>query len=338
MRAVFLHSGWRTGSTYFWNKFRRHERCLAFYEPFNEFLGSLSPSDVFLANAPQEPFHHPALEQPYFHEYLPILGPQGHPLFRDEFSCRNYFVTDQPLDDQRAYLESLLTLAERQQRVPVLGCVRTLGRVVWLQRTFDTVNIALIRSPLSQWMSGQHLAEQGYRFFDRMHFLVLSQAQGSAIAAAHARHHGIPRLDNLPAAGMHTALSDMVEASPASMRLEVFLSVYYLSYMAALPHADLVVDIDRLSAEPGYRATVRTRIADLTGIDLDFADARTPRYKIAAGSELAFSLDDVRGAIAASLDPLWGDGGGSVGEETGAARAVIEGKLADDCDFLSARP
>jgi len=98
--------------------------------------------------------------------------------------------------------------------------------------------------------------------------------------------------------------------------------------MAALPHADVLVDIDRLSSEPDYRAKLRAEIADLTGIDLDFADVGAPRHRNEAGSALARSLEAVRDAIASSQGPLWGDGAAS--DETRTARSLIERKLAED--------
>jgi hypothetical protein len=44
--AVLLHSGFRTGSTWFWNCFRRAANTCAFYEPFHECLAELHP-DTF---------------------------------------------------------------------------------------------------------------------------------------------------------------------------------------------------------------------------------------------------------------------------------------------------
>jgi hypothetical protein len=55
-----------------------------------------------------------------------------------------------------------------------------------------------------------------------------------------------------------------------------FLGVYVLSYAAALPRADLVIDVDRLGADPEYARTMATAVQVLTGVKLDFGDCRTP--------------------------------------------------------------
>src|ERR671916_606203 len=40
--AVFIHSSWRTSSTWFWQKFRTLPTTLCFYEPFNPQLSIIS--------------------------------------------------------------------------------------------------------------------------------------------------------------------------------------------------------------------------------------------------------------------------------------------------------
>lgn len=332
MRAVFLHSGWRAGSTYVWDKFRRQAGCLAFYEPFNDLLGSMSPVGVLLTSRHDAELRHPALSQPYFHEYIPLLGDKGHPLFRDEFVCRNYFLTDEALPEQRAYVESLLDLARKSKKTPVLGFVRSLGRAAWLKRKFEGVHIVLLRSPFSQWVSGQKLAtERGYKFFDPLNFLVLSQGRGSAAAIEHARHHGIPRYEQLSVNAGRMMIAETVAQTPPAARFSIFASVYFLSHMAALPFADLVIDMDRLSSDPAHRARVREDVRRLAGCDLDFADAETPRYDAAdAPAEVVAALQIVAAAIASGQDGLWDDRSCLIPAAARAARATILAKFEDD--------
>lgn len=332
MRAVFLHSGWRSGSTYFWSKFREHESCLGFYEPFNELLGSLTPAHVLLAKPAEAVLRHPHMQVGYFHEYLPMLSDKGHPLFRDDFPLRNYFASDE-VPEQQIYIRSLLRLAEKSGKTPVLGFVRSLGRLPWFKRCFDAVNIVLIRSPFNQWTSGRRLAaEQGYRFFDPMHFAILSCAEGCAAVFRHAEHHAVPRLPGLPSAGVRYALHQVSEARTAAQRFEAFASVYFLSYMAALPHADLVVDMDRLSADGDYRDKVTQEVARLTDLKIDFSDAHAPVYRPDAASDVFAALKRLRREIALGRKPLWSDDVCGPGLERHLARALIHLKFSEDSD------
>jgi hypothetical protein len=340
MDAVFLHSGWRTGSTYVWNKFRRLPSCMAFYEPFNDLLASMNAVGVLMTSRHDAALRHSGLDLPYFHEYLPLLGAKGHPLFRDEFVCRDFFVAGEELPEQRAYLESLLGLAEKAKKTPVLGFVRSLGRVAWFKREFKGANIVLIRSPFSQWVSGQKVAaDGGYKFFDPLHFLILSQARGSAPAVEHAMAHRIPRYETLPTNAARLMLGDLVKAAPPATRFAVFASVYFLSMMAGLPHADLVIDVDRLTSEADYRAGCRAELLRLTGCDLDFSDARTPRYDAdSAPAEVVEALRTIAEAIAAGQDPLWDDRSCTVPGAAAAARATIAAKFTQDSERLASSP
>lgn len=331
MRALFIHSGWRTGSTYVWTKFRQHPACIGFYEPFNEMLSAMSATDIYTARHDLAALKHSEIGLPYFHEYIPLLGPKGHPLFRLEFSYRNYFAAGEPLPDQRAYVESLLGLAAKLGKRPVLGFVRSLGRAAWFRQAFaEAANIVVIRSPLGQWLSARQLAQQhNHEFFDPMQTLILAQARGSAAVVEEARRRGIPRLDDHPLpAALALAHQLSAKASPGE-RFERFAALYVLSYLAALPNADLVVDMDRLSAEPAYQAETAAAIHALTGLEMDFSDAAMPRHAD-PDVDLTAPLAAIQAWIAAAPLP---HGSRDAGREA-AARALIQRKFADDAALL----
>ncbi len=333
MRALFIHSGWRTGSTYFWTKFRQQPGCLGFYEPFNEMLSAMSPTDIFMARHDLNALNHSAIGLPYFHEYLPLLGPKGHPLFKLDFSYRNYFCVDAAaLNDQQAYIDSLLAYAQKTGKTPVLGFVRSLGRAAWFRQVFQpAVNVVVIRSPLGQWMSARQLAlKHRHEFLDPMQILILAQARGSDAAIEEARRFGLPRLDDHPLqAGYALAQTLSAKLSPQD-RFRIFASVYTLSYLAALPAADLVVDMDRLSSETDYQATVKSEILRLTGLDLDFSDAKMPRH-VAPDVDLRETLATILNDLPAIGIPHPGIDAGRVA----AARARIHEKFEADRALLA---
>lgn len=331
MRALFIHSGWRTGSTYVWTKFRQHAACIGFYEPFNEMLSAMSPTDIYTARHDLAALKHSEIGLPYFHEYIPVLAPKGHPLFRLEFSYRNYFVVDEPLPDQQAYVESLLGLGGKLGKLPVLGFVRSLGRAAWFRRAFaDAVNIVVIRSPLGQWLSARQLAlEHRHEFFDPMQTLILAQARGSAAVLEEAQRLGVPRLEDHPLfAAVELARQFSAKLTPAE-RFVRFAVLYVFSYLAALPNADLVVDMDRLSAEASYQAETAAAINRLTGLDIDFSDAAMPR-RVDPDVDLGDVLAAVRARLPAMPLPHASRDPGREAE----ARALLARKLADDVALL----
>jgi hypothetical protein len=73
---IFVHAGWRTGSTFVWSRFRQSQGLVAYYEIFNEGLKDLAPSDV-LRHAPRNwNSKHPDCS-PYFAEFLPLIHAGG---------------------------------------------------------------------------------------------------------------------------------------------------------------------------------------------------------------------------------------------------------------------
>lgn len=331
MQAIFIHSGWRTGSTYVWTKFRQHAGCIGFYEPFNEMLSAMSAAEIYTARHDLAALKHSEIGLPYFHEYIPLLGSKGHPLFKLDFSYRNYFAVDDELTDQKAYVDSLLGLAGKLGKQPTLGFVRSLGRVPWFRRHFgDAVNIVVIRSPVGQWLSARQLALQhDHEFLDPMQVLIFAKGRGSAAIIAEAQRRGIPRLEDHPLpVAIELARQIAAKNSPAD-RFETFATMYVLSYLAALPNADLIVDMDRLSADPAYQATTAGEIRRLTGVEIDFSDANMPRH-VDPDVDLTAALARVRARLADIPLP---HGSRDAARER-AARDLLAKKLADDAARL----
>jgi hypothetical protein len=339
MPPVFLHSGWRTGSTYLWTKFRRQQSCMAFYEPFNEMLSAMSPVNVYLARHDLEAMNHSEIGQPYFHEYLPLLGQKGLALFSPDFSYKNYFVIDQDLPDQRAYIASLIQLAEKTHKAAVFGFVRSLGRVAWFRRQFPhSVNLVALRSPLAQWLSGRDMAlKHGQEFLDPMQLLILSQACGSAALVDQAKRLGVPRLEQQPFSAVKRLMLESVATLGPGVRFKLFAWLHAFSYLAAIPHADLVIDMDRLSADTNYQAETASALRRISGYDLDFADARIPRHvEPDLVSALMPALDEIRQELASGRFPL--PHPDIAADKADAARVLLLRKLDEDRELLAPSP
>jgi hypothetical protein len=266
---------------------------MAFYEPFSEDLGRM-PRQFFLTHGPETWRSGHAGTAPYYLEYAPLaradgVGVEG---FRAPFSYENYFRTKGDLPEQRHYLQTLLDMAEHEQKMPVLGFSRSLGRLPWLTRHFPgTVHIVLVRNPVEQWLSGYEF----YRSTKNTYFLV------HPILCL--RHPG----DSAYMTELHRLAGPSLEGSqfPPPTLYEIFLHVYGASTMEAVTHADAVVDIDLLSASPSYRAFTIERIHDLTGLDVDLSDARVGRHPAARGTlDFAAVHDDVVGKLAAAIPAL----------------------------------
>jgi hypothetical protein len=192
--SIFLHGGWRCGSTYVWNKFRELPDVTAFYEPFSEKLATCTPVDILKDVPSAWDSRHPTLAQPYAAEYLPLIGDdRGVPLFWDSFAVQRYFVgRDEPLFE-RDYLGLLIAHASRQSNHAVLGFSRSLGRVCAIKRQFRGFHVVLMRDPVQQWLSCRsYRIRFGSSYFELCHFLILALAPEGSLAARIARLLDIP--------------------------------------------------------------------------------------------------------------------------------------------------
>jgi hypothetical protein len=259
------------------NKFRVQDDVLAFCEPFNERLARCTVGAILRDTEQAWDSRHPRLDEPYFAEYLPLLNGKGVAQYEERFALWRYFVpTEQPLDEA-AYLASLLRLADAADKQAVLGFSRSLGRVGAIKRVFGGHHLVLIRNPVQQWLSARsQRLEHGSPYFELGHFMILALASRLSVAGRIARWLGIPHLRFGSFGHHYRLLRRRFEPLNDELSFRAFIAVYLLSYMKALRHADVVVDIDRLSGSRPYAEALSRELLQATGVDLDFADCSLP--------------------------------------------------------------
>src|SRR4051812_1744211 len=265
LRPVFLHSEWRTSSTYMWARLGRNADSMAFHEPFHETLGHLTTGIIESMRAEGWSSGHPELAEPYFAEYAPLLE---HPLgvrgYRARFSYEDYFTLDPALvAPQRAYVQSLLDLAIAQDKRPVLGFCRSLGRMPWLVKEFpDAVHVRLERDPVSQWMSGfQQFTASDNSYFLAGYVVIAATAHGQPFLQAVCRDLEIPPPPSPnPYVAYGFYLGWVREQTPVLL-YRVFWHVHQLNLVRAGGLAQLVIDVDRLAGDGDYRAATTESLA-----------------------------------------------------------------------------
>lgn len=248
---------------------------MAYYEPWHEQLASLTPEQVARERPSTSGLRHPGDDRPYLSEFSGLLRPEGGVRgFETRLALDDYFLSAEADDSgQAAYVETLIEAARDAGRAPVLACCRTLGRIDWLRRRFGGAHIVLIRDPVQQWRSFRSLRKRPRpTYFELCQYLILSEAaRGEACARRLGLKAGTGELSE-----RIQAVRRRFKRAPDRVSFAAFLAVYVLSYVDALPRADLVVDVDRLGADSNYARAMAGAIEGLTGLRLDFSDCRTP--------------------------------------------------------------
>ena len=268
---VFIYSGYRTSSTWLWNRFRKDANACAYYEPFNEMLAGLKPDAILAVRPDSWRSHHPA-DAAYMAEYGPLLGNDpGVPLFPPGDPDGERYVgaegVDGPLDpDVRAYVANLIASAQGRGRVPLLACTRMLGRAAGFASAFGGCHILLIRNLFQQWCSYSGQLRFGNDYFYRTLHHSLNLASKDAFIAF-----------------LRGFFSD-AEIADFSLWLNpinhdrifcYFVAFHAYFLMATRRHADIVIDVNQLARQGiNHQAEIASLVTARTGLRIDLGDVR----------------------------------------------------------------
>lgn len=275
---VYIHSSWRTSSTYLWAKFRGRPDTCCYFEPLNEHLATATPAFID-AFEPWSYANHPKLDAPYLDEFRPLLGSDGLVGFPTRLSYEQYRA-DRHADlvGLKAYFVELDHHARSLGKTAVFGCVRTDLRLDWFRHHLDGVHIVLRRDPRRQFISFLNQAVNGNRYFLERGWIILGANRDDTAFAPLRRIIDVPAFDG-PAPDRDDFYARLAWTTEWTT---LYMISYFLHGLAAraleTTNVDLVIDIDHLSRDPAAAVETEHKIEALTGAVLSLADCRVERY------------------------------------------------------------
>ena len=281
-QPVFIHSLFRTGSTYLWNKLRQYKRYLCYYEPLHQDYAQMSlesPDPWKFDSDLSSRMHFPALKNSLTFEYHSLLKPDtiGLPLFLNSFSFDEYSKNSHN-PDLKSYIDSLL--ANAGDRIPVLQFNRSALRIPWFKNHYpDALHLYLVRNPRDQFQSYFAMMQDN----DLDIFLIMDQ-----LIAGKNHDKGkfkllatkIPLIRFNHSSFYYECLVYKV-INRCFSDWERYLIFYFLWFYALFEnvrHADFVFSLDLLSSDLGYRNKVSQYFEESHIPGLDFQDAAITRY------------------------------------------------------------
>ncbi len=271
LAPVFIYSGYRTSSTWLWNKFRKDVNACAYYEPFNEILAGLK-SDAILSVRPDSWRSHHPTDAGYMAEYAVLLGNDpGVPLFPHGDPDGVRYVgaqgVDGPLDpDIIAYVSSLIDSAQARGRIPLLACTRMLGRSAGLSSAFGGCHILLIRNLFQQWCSYSGQLRFGNDYFFRTLHNSLNLAVKSNYIAYLRRFFSDSEISDF-STWMNQINHDRIFC--------YFVAFHAYFLMITRRQANIVIDVNNLARKGfNYQEEISDRVAEITGLRIDLGDVR----------------------------------------------------------------
>lgn len=264
---MFIHSLWRSGSTWLFDRFRQSPAGYWCYqEPFHEALVDLDHAPENLLNFGPETvksLRHPHLNAPYFQEFYEIRE-----ALRGKFDpCISYAAFFDPVICP-ALSPYVQTLIEAARGIPVLQCCRSFGRVGYLRQQFPGTHILLWRDPVSQWFSYQI-----NDYFDTVNLLVLNAGKPPAVFQRIRDEIGFSCQEYSSFQAAYQSLLRFPWG--AKQRYFVFYALWLYSLMENRQYCDFDLNIDQLSESEDYRQSRQQMLeaSSMMGVDLSGCSA-----------------------------------------------------------------
>ena len=277
-RPVFIHSQFRTGSTYLWSKFRQDRGNCCYYEPFHQDLVKLGPQRPHLWSHDRmttRAMRHPDLDKNYLAEYEPLLSPEqaGVPFFKKSFSFDD-FCNNGPNPEQKQYIDFLI--AQTGSRRPVFKFTRSSLRIRWFAENYpEALHIYLVRNPRDQFQSYVMMDEENKeQIFLVMDLIAASINKQQPLFCCLAAH--LPLLE-YHADSFDTELEvyrRLLNYYSLEQRFFIFSVIWFQALVENALHAGLIININLLQESPAYRDAISRRLAEQGAGDSDFSDCR----------------------------------------------------------------
>lgn len=320
--AVFIHSGWRSTGTWIWSEFRANSDVLAFYEPLHELLKDIKLEGIRRESPADWDSHHPD-GPPYFEEFTPLLQRRGIAGYHRSFTFDRFFLAKDEREPRlQAYLSSLINLAQRSGRLPVLKFCRSHGRVAWMRAHFpNALHLAVLRDPIAQWNSVWRQAKSGNAYFLAAPLAILSRHLEEPLVAQFLMRLGL-RLRALRRRSFEQTYEQcerFVKSSNVATLYRIYLAFWLVSACKCLPYVDATIDVGALGKSMTYRKNLQEVLLASTGVAVDFANARATASK---GIRDDLRIGEIRSAHADALLALATTIGAFDGAADDAADAI----------------
>jgi hypothetical protein len=254
---------------------------MAFYEPLNESLATVTLRDIAAMRPSATDSRHPDPERPYFEEFAPLIPTSGFgvPEFPDGLSYDHFLAGPQThLPNLASYLDSLVRFAHANGKTAVMKHCRTLGRVAWMRKHFpNACHIAVVRSPWGQWLSGWRIYKaSGNAYFITKPLEILARYQDHPLFARALKALSIsPKLLNgAVKSATRRGLSRVVPATATpGVFYRGFLAFWIGTTYSTLLDVQDVIDSDRLGESQAYRRETEQMIHQHSGLAIDLSNA-----------------------------------------------------------------
>ncbi|MFA0113356.1 hypothetical protein AB4407_06620, partial [Vibrio sp. 10N.261.46.E11] len=270
---IFVHSLFRSGSTYVFKKFREKDELYTSYqEPVHE-ISYLALSDFEIlnetvGNKENSVLRHPLLKKSYFAELYDIAGDTLHHLNKEDIYT-NYF--DNNVNSLCVYLQSIIRNSEH--RCVIQEC-RLTSRISAIKKNIAGMHLYLWRNPWDQWWSYKVTD-----YFDAANIWILNANNPPNLIERIVKKLNIPKSNEKDLSkALNFYKNKKLNAEDSYF---VFYTIWLLSLIEASEQADYLFNIDKLSISDDYKKLVSNELQNRGVQGLDFSDCEIPQAHFA---------------------------------------------------------
>lgn len=284
MDPIFIHSLWRSGSTYVFNTFRRSpSNYWCYQEPMNEFLleNESDPYSLLEFGAGlTDKLRHPHLEKPYLQELLETHYEWKGKLKKSDI-YDDYFSNSMS-KSLYYYINSLITSAKGR---PVIQECRTSSRIGVIRKNIGGTHIYLWRNPWDQWWSYKLSS-----YFDTVVQLILNSPNVPSVIEI---FKNIIKFESFHDEKISNEFKHFnIRMLPQDQSYLLFFLIWSLGFIESQKHADFTINIDMLTESNQYKSKILENFSKFSIKNMDFADCNVHRSLFFEADEKFFRTQE----------------------------------------------
>ncbi len=277
---LYIHSLFKTGSTYLWGKYKSNPKITAFYEPLHHRLSSVTTDNVAefekvdTVKSVINNSQNKADFEVFFGEYMSFVGADaGITGFDDSFILRDFFRVCH--DDRfKAYLD-MLSRSDRKRKVFQFN--RTSARLNWFISHYPADNhIYLLRNPRDQWQSS--VKSNFNSVFEVMNYMILNIAELPGELrwlekyVPMKRHSGLATFES-----QFPVYRKFTEQLTPEQKYLIHFALWLYGLAEARNWNVPVIDMNELSENEVSRRSLESEMGK-KGFPVDLSDIKLPAY------------------------------------------------------------
>ena len=274
-KPIFLHGLWRTGTTYFWHKFKHSNAQLrCFFEPFHHSLYKNHQDLCLDYDRASHRFDLKFVHDNYYDEYE--AGKNGVNGYDWRFATDNYHINsiEARLPITR-YINSLCQLAQVNQQRPILQFNRAILRANWLNKRFNATSLYILRSPQDSLQSYQRLSKgRSLNYYMSCYLGIIGCNSSNPLFSSLAAYLGVKYKKSQTFSGHLKYYAKAFNQLSNQQRTDLFLFFWTLGLLEATKYALEIIDTSLVTQQSQLQSGwyFQHILKNTTGIHLDLTD------------------------------------------------------------------